>query len=230
LDEPAQISEIELQWVGQKGAMTLEKVTIVSDEERHAIPINVLSEASTNWRFASEASEAMVYENTQVLPRAWLVSEAVALKPEEILKAIKTSSLPDGRTYDPKQMVLVEEHQPHVPAHPNASAYAHIGHMTDMVMEVRTSSASDAFLVTSDTWYPGWQATVDGAPASIFRANYALRGVRIPAGRHLIRFEYRPKMFYLGTAISVISVLALAGILAVPFVKSKGAKFTVDTR
>jgi uncharacterized membrane protein YfhO len=88
-------------------------------------------------------------------------------------------------------------------------------------MEVQTSSSSDAFLVTSDTWYPGWQATIDGAPASIFRANYALRGVRVPAGRHLVRFEYRPKMFYLGTATSVISLLALIGILAIPFVKSR---------
>jgi uncharacterized membrane protein YfhO len=101
--------------------------------------------------------------------------------------------------------------------------------MTDTVMEVQTSSSSDAFLVTSDTWYPGWQATIDGAPASIFRANYALRGVRVPAGRHLVRFEYRPKMFYLGTAISVLTLLALIGILAVPFVKSRRAGFKVDT-
>ena len=88
-------------------------------------------------------------------------------------------------------------------------------------MEVRTSSGSESFLVTSDTWYPGWQATVDGAPAAIFRANYALRGVRVPAGRHIVRFEYKPKMLFVGMAVSVFCLVILTGILAVSLKQSR---------
>ena len=71
-------------------------------------------------------------------------------------------------------------------------------------------------MITSDTWYPGWQATIDDAPVPIFRANYVFRGVSVPAGAHVVKFEFRPKFFYFGVALSVLSVLVLSGMLTVP--------------
>ncbi len=229
LERPLEISEVEAQWVGKTGAMILDKISLVNRETNSSVPLNPLDAAGSNWRFSSATADAVVYENRTVLPRVWLAGEAIALNPDEILKAIKTSALPDGRMYDPTQTVLVEENQLAVAAPKDASATASVVALTDKTMEIRTSSASGSFLVTSDTWYPGWQATVDGAPASIFRANYALRGVRVPAGSHLVKFEYRPTLFYLGTAISVLSLLGLAAILTVPFAKYGIAGSKVDT-
>ena len=218
LEKPVQSPQIELQWVGQRGAMSLEKISLGSDERW--TPLNALSEVGSGWRLASGTNNVSVYENTTVLPRAWLATEAVSMKPVEILKAIKTSVLPNGKPFRPAHTVLVEQRLDPI-TNPDSSGYAYVGSVTDTTMEVRTSSGSESFLVTSDTWYPGWQATIDGVPASILRANYALRGVRVPAGRHLVKFEYRPKMFYAGGVVSGVSLLALLGILALSLRQSR---------
>jgi hypothetical protein len=221
LEKPVHAPEVELQFVGKNGAMSLEKISLGNDEGSGWTPLNSLSEVGSTWRVDSETNAVRVYENMTVLPRAWLATDAVVMKPEDILKTIKTSVLPNGQNFAPSQTVLLEEALEPI-SKPDATGYAYVGALTDTTMEVRTSSGSESFLVTSDTWYPGWQATVDGAPASIFRANYALRGVRVPAGRHVVRFEYRPKMFYAGTAVSVFCLVVLAGILAVSLKQAKG--------
>jgi uncharacterized membrane protein YfhO len=74
---------------------------------------------------------------------------------------------------------------------------------------VQTQSASDSFLVTSDIYYPGWEATIDGHPAALYRTDYALRGIALPAGSHEVRFEYRSLPFYTGMAITILSLLVL---------------------
>jgi uncharacterized membrane protein YfhO len=63
--------------------------------------------------------------------------------------------------------------------------------------------------VLTDAFFPGWQATVDGQPAAIVRADFALRGVSVPAGRHQVVFEYTPASFRLGAAISGGALLVL---------------------
>ena len=84
-------------------------------------------------------------------------------------------------------------------------------------MRVRTRAASPALLVTSDAWYPGWTATVDGAPADVVRADYSLRSVRVPAGEHDVRFAYVPRAFYAGAAISLAALVALAAVFALQY-------------
>jgi hypothetical protein len=62
-------------------------------------------------------------------------------------------------------------------------------------------------LVLTDQFYPGWQASIDGKPTEIYRANYLFRCVVAPAGKHRIVFEYRPKSFFYG------KILFFAGII-----------------
>jgi uncharacterized membrane protein YfhO len=53
----------------------------------------------------------------------------------------------------------------------------------------------------------GWNVTIDGKPAELFRANYLLRAVKVPAGTHKVVMEFKPNTFYLGEKISLISSL-----------------------
>lgn len=60
------------------------------------------------------------------------------------------------------------------------------------------------FLVLNDRYYPGWQATVDSQPVTLYRANAFMRGVFLTAGAHLVEFDYKPESliqgFYLASA------------------------------
>ena len=64
-------------------------------------------------------------------------------------------------------------------------------------------------MVLRDTWYPGWQATVDGMGTSIYRVNGCFRGVLVPGGQHQVRFVYRPWHVYVPGAISLVATLMI---------------------
>jgi hypothetical protein len=75
-------------------------------------------------------------------------------------------------------------------------------------VEVEADACADGVLVLADRDYPGWAATVDGAPRPIFRVDHLLRGVQVPKGRHAVVFVYRPASVALGGALSLLALLA----------------------
>lgn len=78
---------------------------------------------------------------------------------------------------------------------------------------VEVSPREPSFLVLTDTWYPGWQAFVDGEERRIWRANYFFRAVRVDPGDRRVVFRFRPRSFELGKRISMGSfVLLLVGL------------------
>jgi hypothetical protein len=76
-------------------------------------------------------------------------------------------------------------------------------------VEISVHASSDGWLVLSNVWYPGWQATIDGIGVPIERANYLFQAVAVPAGEHMVQFSYRPRSFYLGAVISLLAVIGL---------------------
>lgn len=78
------------------------------------------------------------------------------------------------------------------------------------VLTYKSQSTADGTVVFSEIYYPyGWKAYIDGKPAEIFRANYLLRAMNIPAGQHEIRMEFRPDSIRKGTTISIICILIM---------------------
>jgi hypothetical protein len=76
--------------------------------------------------------------------------------------------------------------------------------------------AASALLILRDTFYPGWQATVDGNPVPIIRANHAFRAVPLDAGTHEVAFRYAPISVYRGAALSVVALAITLGALLWP--------------
>ena len=78
------------------------------------------------------------------------------------------------------------------------------------VLTYRSQSDSDGTVVFSEIYYPyGWKAYIDGKPADIFRANYLLRAMNIPAGQHEIRMEFRPDSVVKGSKLAKVFILIM---------------------
>ena len=76
------------------------------------------------------------------------------------------------------------------------------------------NSAKDELVVFSEIFYEGgWQAYIDDNPVDHFRSNYLLRGLKVPAGNHKIRFEFSRSSYSLGSVISLISSLLIIGLV-----------------
>ncbi|HSN47782.1 MAG TPA: YfhO family protein, partial [Flavobacterium sp.] len=66
------------------------------------------------------------------------------------------------------------------------------------------------FGVFSEMYYEkGWKATIDGKEIEIFRVNYVLRGLQIPAGKHVIEFKFEPQVVQTGSMITLFSSLGM---------------------
>jgi Bacterial membrane protein YfhO len=83
-----------------------------------------------------------------------------------------------------------------------------------------THSEKPGFLVLSDTYYPGWQATIDGRKTPVMRANYDFRTVSLPNGDHTVVFRFKPRSFKAGLLGSLIG-LCFVGFSCIGFLNPK---------
>ncbi len=80
---------------------------------------------------------------------------------------------------------------------------------TPNTVRISLTSSCNSELNSSEVWYPGWHATVDGKEVPINKLNGTFRTLYVLPGNHVIIYEYRPKIFLIGGGISVISILLL---------------------
>lgn len=83
----------------------------------------------------------------------------------------------------------------------------------------RSDAPTRKFAVFSEIYYQrGWRAWIDGKETPIYRTNYVLRGLSVPAGHHSIRFAFHPPSYYLGRQVQwmaciILTLLIAAGII-----------------
>jgi uncharacterized membrane protein YfhO len=85
----------------------------------------------------------------------------------------------------------------------------------------RVETDQPAYLVISQTWYPGWTVTVNGKSADLYRANLAFQAIAIPAGGADVEFEYHINHFGMGAALSGIGLVIALGLVGWWTIKSR---------
>jgi uncharacterized membrane protein YfhO len=86
---------------------------------------------------------------------------------------------------------------------------------------VQTATATDGVLVLSEVAYPGWQATVDGAPTPIYVADGLLRAVALPAGDHRVELRFESDALRIGVLVSLLTATALVICCVLSLVRSR---------
>ena len=84
---------------------------------------------------------------------------------------------------------------------------------THVQVDVRIADTGPGVLVLTDAVFPGWQAEVDGEPASIGVVDGVFRGVALDQGSHEVRFSYAPASLQIGMIVSAVTALMLIGAL-----------------
>jgi len=144
--------------------------------------------------------EIDVYLNTRALPRALLVTE-----PWVVADHAAAWEAIHSRGFDPKERVVLERGEIGA-GEPGALGGSHIAFvrygLNDLALRVRTPVG--AYLVLSDVYYPGWRASVDGAPAEVLRADYAFRAVWLAPGEHEVEMRFAPWTWSVGLGVSLL--------------------------
>ncbi len=142
------------------------------------------------------------YENRSVLPRFFLVGEVRAA--DNLERAIAALNSP---AFDPRRTAVVEGR----PSGGSPRELPPVGVLSyaDNRIELAVTAPVPSYLVTSETWYPGWHARIDGREEPLLITNAAFRGLPVPAGRHRISMHFAPASLGLGAAITLLALLPL---------------------
>ena len=146
---------------------------------------------------ANAQGNAWFVDRLEVAPDASAEMEALGnldLRHEAVTDASFADFVKPNLSYDPEATVLLTAYNPHG-------------------LDYEYDSPCDATLVFSEIYYPyGWKATVDGEPQPHFRANYTLRAMNVPAGRHTIHFEFDPDSVHKGDTIAILFIVLMYGL------------------
>ena len=141
-----------------------------------------------------------IIPNDGALGNAWFVSNAITVNsPNEELKNVCD--------IDTRTTVVVDGSKFKVPdfAHDSASTIKLLEH-TPNTLTYESESQQNGLAVFSEIYYPkGWVAQIDGKETEIIRANYVLRALPIPAGKHTVKFNFQPDAYTIGNKITMIA-------------------------
>lgn len=128
------------------------------------------------------------YRNDDVLPKAFFVDSATTVgSPQQAVDQMKP-----GTHFDPATNAIVETSDQLV-ASTDSTASVTLTSYDAKTIELETSSGAEGFLVLSEIYYPaGWEATIDGEPTQIYKTDFVLRGLQVPAGDHSITMTFEP--------------------------------------
>ena len=163
--------------------------------------------------------------NPQAYGHAWFVkSFKLVPNADAEMAALRTVNLREEAVIDQKFASQLNGLKPATDSTAKISLISY--KPNELVYE--TNANAEGLAVFSEIYYNvrnEWQVTIDDKPADMLRANYVLRALRVPAGKHTIKFRFEPVSVATGKKIDLVSSLLLVGlVVGALFVESKRKK------
>ncbi|HUE84327.1 MAG TPA: YfhO family protein [Pyrinomonadaceae bacterium] len=210
--EPKVIAQVEIENVSENAALAVWRASLYAPDTGVSTPLSPATQ-SDFWKTVYDEEGVQILRNERALPRVWLVAEAEAVDGEEALRRIRGETEVE---FDPRRVALLEVGTKELPTLPGGElgpeSSARIVEYNANYLTIAATARHPTVLVLSEIFYPGWEATLNGAPTQILPANYLLRGVALPAGSHTIEMRYTAPPARQGAILSVITFLGLIGI------------------
>jgi hypothetical protein len=194
-----------LKSIGGYSAAKLRRYQDLIDQHLSKMNMGVLNMLNAKYFIVpSDNGAAVPQPNPMAQGNAWYVdSLKVVNTPNEESDALNTINLRNTAVLDSQFSDFisgfVSEHDP--------TATVSLTKHTPEYVEYLSSAEKDGVIVFSEIYYPyGWKAYIDGKFTEHFRVNYMLRALNVPAGKHHIRFEFRPDSIRQGTNLSFICI------------------------
>jgi hypothetical protein len=220
LGKKVRIQSLVMRRMVSSVSLGLWKAAIYDSTSGNSAPLSLnISEKLAPVR---QQGNAAIYRNVQALPRVWLVAEAEAVNGVQALRAVRGES---SKPFDPRRIALIETAPDQLPPLPGGdvspqSSVRMVNYEPNRLV-TETSSDKAALLVVSETFYPEWEATVDGKPSRIYTTDFLIRSVYLPAGSHRVEMKYTARHAFRGAIISIISILVTAFLAIKAWRKSK---------
>ncbi len=148
--------------------------------------------------------EFLIYERSSALPRAFVVPELRVLADDDavlqalVLPAFKPREFVYATATDAAGLTATTS---------GRADQRSVQFTTDLPTQVEldVGAGESPWLVLSDTFLPGWTATIDEQPTAIYRADHALRLVHLPPTTCRVRFTYRSPGLLIGTLLAAFA-------------------------
>jgi hypothetical protein len=169
-----------------------------------------------------------VLRNPQAFPRAWIVHDARRVPRIPGTSRVDRRRLLDEMTYaddlwrepqlhvfDPRAVAWIGDEDlgelaPYLRGQPpGPDETVKVAYPDPQHVELEAKLDAPGIVILGDVHYPGWELTIDGRPATIYRLNLAMRGAAVDAGLHRLVYAYRPRSFRFGLMISIAGLAAL---------------------
>ena len=183
--------------------------------------IAVLNMLNAKWIITGEGDAVKAQRNYAALGNAWFIKGINFVKgPVAEMKGLDNLNTKDSAVVDEAFKNIATGY---VAA--DSTATIAMTSFDNDAISYESNSSSANVAVFSEIYYKDWKAYIDGKPAPYFKANYVLRAMVIPAGKHKIEFKYEPKIFFTSREISLVfSWLVIVLLLALGFVTYRKKK------